>query len=221
MRTPMQKRNLINSYLDKVLEANKTTNLTRISSLKEARVLHLEDSLVGLPELQQAPKGLYGDLGTGGGFPGVPLAIETGRETILVDSVQKKMSIVENILKEIDLTESISTYAGRIEDLSRDYPEKFAVLTARALAKLSVLMELASPLLEKGGFLICYKANVQDDEWNHALSLQKKLGMELISDRHICLSDGQTQRRIICFKKISRATITLPRRMGLAQKKPL
>jgi len=217
----MQNDDLINIYLDKVLEANKITNLTRISSLEEARVLHIEDSLVGLPELQEAPEGLYGDLGTGGGFPGVPLAIKTGRKTILVDSVQKKMGIVGSIIEEMDLTESVLTYAGRIEDLSNEYPEAFAVLTARALAKISVLMELSSPLLKKGGVLICYKANVQDDEWTHALSLQKKLGMKLISDRHLYLSDGETQRRIICFKKVSRAAIPLPRRMGLAQKKPL
>ena len=163
----MQNDDLINIYLDKVLEANKITNLTRISSLEEARVLHIEDSLVGLPELQEAPEGLYGDLGTGGGFPGVPLAIKTGRKTILVDSVQKKMGIVRSIIEEMDLTESVLTYAGRIEDLSNEYPEAFAVLTARALAKISVLMELSSPLLKKGGVLICYKANAQDDEWTH------------------------------------------------------
>lgn len=217
----MQNESLINSYLDKVLEANKITNLTRISSLEEARILHIEDSLVGLPELTKAPEGLYGDLGTGGGFPGVPLAIETGRKTVLVDSVQKKMAIVEKIIKEVNLENSISTYAGRIEDLTNDYPEKFTALTARALAKLSVLMELASPLLVKGGLLICYKANVQDDEWDHALALQDKLGMKLLSDRSLTLSDGETQRRIICFEKINRAKISLPRRMGLAQKKPL
>ncbi|MEG2477251.1 MAG: 16S rRNA (guanine(527)-N(7))-methyltransferase RsmG [Gordonibacter sp.] len=217
----MQNKSLVDVYLDSVLEANKTTNLTRISSLEEARILHVEDSLAGLPELQQAPKGLYGDLGTGGGFPGVLLAIETGRKTILVDSVQKKMAIIEKILKEMNLDGSITTYAGRIEDLSVDYPGQFAVLTARALAKLSVLMELSSPLLKKNGRLICYKANVQSEEWEHALSLQDKLGMKLFSDRSLLLSDQETQRRIICFEKVSRAKISLPRRMGLAQKKPL
>lgn len=217
----MQNEALINNYLDKVLEANKITNLTRISDVEEARVLHIEDSLAGLEELMKAPDGLYGDLGSGGGFPGVPLALASGRETMIVDSVQKKMAIIDTIIKELALKETITTYSGRIEDLALDYPKKFAVLTARALAKLSVLMELASPLLMKGGLLICYKANIQEDEWDHALVLQDKLGMTLFSDRTLQLSDGQTQRRIVCFEKTAHPKIKLPRRVGLAQKKPL
>ena len=217
----MQNEALIDHYLLKILEANETTNLTRISSLEEARKLHIEDSLAGLQELQQAPKGLYGDLGTGGGFPGVPLAIESGRKTMLVDSVRKKMAIVESILSDMGLNDSISTYSGRIEDLANEHPQSFTALTARALSKLSVLMELASPLLSKNGLLICYKANVQDEEWDHALSLQDKLGLSLFSDRTLTLSDGETLRRIICFEKIGKPKMKLPRRVGLAQKKPL
>ena len=217
----MQHEALIDHYLLKILEANETTNLTRISSLEEARKLHIEDSLAGLQELQQAPQGLYGDLGTGGGFPGVPLAIESGRKTMLVDSVRKKMAIVESILSDMGLNDSISTYSGRIEDLANEHPQSFTALTARALSKLSVLMELASPLLSKNGLLICYKANVQDEEWDHALSLQDKLGLSLFSDRTLTLSDGETLRRIICFEKIGKPKMKLPRRVGLAQKKPL
>ena len=217
----MQNEALIDHYLLKILEANETTNLTRISSLEEARKLHIEDSLAGLQELQQAPKGLYGDLGTGGGFPGVPLAIESGRKTMLVDSVRKKIAIVESILSDMGLNDSISTYSGRIEDLANEHPQSFTALTARALSKLSVLMELASPLLSKNGLLICYKANVQDEEWDHALSLQDKLGLSLFSDRTLTLSDGETLRRIICFEKIGKPKMKLPRRVGLAQKKPL
>ena len=90
----MQHEELIDLYLEKILEANEKTDLTRISSLDEARKLHIEDSLAGLEELNKAPEGLYGDLGSGGGFPGVPLALESGRKTVLVDSVQKKKAIV-------------------------------------------------------------------------------------------------------------------------------
>ena len=175
----MQHEELIDLYLEKILEANEKTNLTRISSLDEARKLHIEDSLAGLEELNKAPEGLYGDLGSGGGFPGVPLALESGRKTVLVDSVQKKMAIVGSVLSELGIAEQVSTYGGRIEDLAHERPCAFTALTARALSKLSVLMELASPLLVNGGLLICYKANVQEEEWEHALSLQEKLGMRL------------------------------------------
>ena len=216
----MQHEELIDLYLEKILEANEKTNLTRISSLDEARKLHIEDSLAGLEELNKAPEGLYGDLGSGGGFPGVPLALESGRKTVLVDSVQKKMAIVGSVLSELGIAEQVSTYGGRIEDLAHERPCAFTALTARALSKLSVLMELASPLLVNGGLLICYKANVQE-EWEHALSLQEKLGMRLYSDRTLTLSDGETSRRIITFEKTGRPKLKLPRHVGFAQKKPL
>ena len=114
----MQHEELIDLYLEKILEANEKTNLTRISSLDEARKLHIEDSLAGLEELNKAPEGLYGDLGSGGGFPGVPLALESGRKTVLVDSVQKKMAIVGSVLSELGIAEQISTYGGRIWRMS-------------------------------------------------------------------------------------------------------
>ena len=80
---------LLRRHLELVIEANKTTNITRIESMEEGMVLHVEDSLVGLPELEAAPAGRYADLGSGAGYPGIPLAVETGRETLLVDSVGK------------------------------------------------------------------------------------------------------------------------------------
>lgn len=150
-------KQLIDRYMEQVLEVNKTLNLTRIEDSEHARLLHIEDSLAGLDELNQAPEGRYVDLGSGGGFPGVPLGIVSGRQTLLVDSVKKKMAAVQSILDSLGVS-SISTYDGRIEELALQQAERFSVATARALAKLSVLMELSSPLLKKGGVLICYKA---------------------------------------------------------------
>lgn len=212
---------LMSQYLDLILEANKTTNLTRITDTEQACLLHLEDSLVGLPEVSDAPEGLYGDLGSGGGFPGVPLALATGRETLLVDSVKKKMAIVQHALDELALGDQITTSSERIEDLPVDYEGRFAVLTARALARLVSLIELASPLLQKGGHLVCYKANVEDSEVEEALAVQDLVGMKFASRREVILSDGETRRTIIVFEKVARPRIKLPRRVGLAQKQPL
>lgn len=209
---------LLRQHLELVIEANKTTNITRIASMEEGMLLHVQDSLVGLPELEAAPAGRYADIGSGAGYPGIPLAIETGRETLLVDSVGKKTAILDGFIAELGLT-SVSTYTGRIEDLAREQAGQFAAITARALAKLSVLMELACPLLQQGGHLICYKALVEDAELEHALSLQKKLGMKLVSDRTVAL--GENSRRIIVFEKVGKPHMKLPRRTGLAQKKPL
>ena len=216
-----QTMSLMQRYLDSILEANKVTNLTRITDGEQARLLHIEDSLVGLPEVNEAPTGLYGDLGSGGGFPGVPLALATGRKTLLVDSVKKKMAIVQSALDDLSLSEQISTSSERIEDLPLEYKEKFAVLTARALSKLVSLIELASPLLKKGGRLVCYKAQLSSEELEEALAVQDLVGMIMISQREICLSDGETTRTIVVFEKIGKSRIKLPRRIGLAQKQPL
>lgn len=212
---------LTGQYLDLILEANKTTNLTRITSRDEALVLHIEDSLVGLEEVSEAPEGLYGDLGSGGGFPGVPLALATGRETVLVDSVKKKMAIVQQAVNQLGLGRQITTCSDRIEDLALDRPGSFSVLTARALSRLVALLELSSPLLVKGGRLVCYKAQLSDEEMQEALSVEDLLGMRLVSQRETMLSDGETRRTIVVFEKVGKAKLKLPRRIGAAQKTPL
>lgn len=209
---------LLQRHLELVLEANKKTNITRISSWDEGMVLHVQDSLLGLEELLKAPDGWYADIGTGAGYPGIPLAIEIGRKTLLVDSVGKKTAILDSFIGELGL-DQVSTYTGRIEDLAREHPYEFAAITARALAQLSVLMELAAPLLQLGGRLICYKANLKPSELDHALSLQDTVGLELVSDRSFVLDDYQ--RRIVTFEKVKRESIQLPRKTGLAQKRPL
>ncbi|BAK45961.1 hypothetical protein EGYY_30240 [Eggerthella sp. YY7918] len=89
---------LLKRHLELVIEANKTTNITRIASWEEGMLLHVSDSLIGLEEMNEAPSGWYADLGTGAGYPGIPLAIETGRKTLLVDSVGKKTAILDKIL---------------------------------------------------------------------------------------------------------------------------
>lgn len=213
------KKSLIDRHLELVIEANKTTNLTRIDSVDEAMTLHVEDSLSGLPEINDAISGLYGDLGSGAGYPGIPLAIATGRNTLLIDARQKKMNILTSIIKELGLENQIDVYAGRAELLAKTRSGEFSVLTARALSKLSVLLELASPLLKKNGSLICYKSHIDDEELKDVLRVQELVGMKLISDRSFNLEEYE--RRIITFKKVGKAKVRLPRQEGLAQKQPL
>lgn len=216
----LEKVQMLEDYLIHIIEANKKINLTRIETLESGRLLHLEDSLTALPEFRNAPDGLYGDLGTGGGFPGVPLSIATGRETLLIDSVKKKMNILGDVLVDMNLQDQISCYGGRIEDLSLEKKASFAVLTARALSSLPSLMELACPLLRQEGRLICYKANIDPNEMDHAVELKDKLALKLIGDRTLTLSDKETTRRILVFEKKGYPSEKLPRRSGMAQKKP-
>lgn len=121
---------LLEKHLSLVIEANKTTNITRISSWEDGMLLHVKDSLLGLDALNACPTGRYADIGTGAGYPGIPLAIESGRETLLVDSVAKKVQILDGFISELGL-QNVSTYAGRIEDLGRERPGQFTAITAR------------------------------------------------------------------------------------------
>lgn len=203
-----------------ITEINKTMNLTRITSEEEGIVLHLEDSLTGLPYIDAAPEGLYGDLGTGGGFPGVPICLMTGRKTVLVDSVKKKIRAVVGVANELGLSGLIEGYDGRIEDLAIERKGQFAVLSARALSSLPSLMELACPLLMRNGRLVCYKAQPSDEELQMASDIESLLEMKKIAHDEFELSDG-SKRCIIVYEKIDKPHVKLPRRVGLAQKTPL
>ena len=216
----IEQRKLLDLHLQLVIKENKITNLKRIIDWDISQILHIEDSLVGLPEIISAPSGKYLDMGTGAGFPGIPIAIMTKRETVLADSVGKKTKALNRIIDTLDIASHVSTYNGRIEELSLISPESFSVISARALSSLASLLELSSPLLQKNGYLVCYKSQDVDDELKHAKSVADKLGFEYMSRRDTLLSDGVTERSIIVFKKIHEPLVTLPRRVGIAQKKP-
>lgn len=215
-----KQQELIIKHLDLVIKANETTNLTRIDDKEEAMILHVEDSLAGLEDINNSPSGLYGDLGSGAGFPGIPLSIVTGRKTFLIDSRKKKMDVVQGMIEELDLQGQIYTYAGRAELLARSHKNEYAVLTARALSSLPVLMELASPLLFQGGRLICYKATVETSEREQAMRAQDATGMSFLYERKFEL-EGDVKRSIIVFEKSKKPKMKLPRIEGEAQRNPL
>lgn len=214
-----RQRKMMIKHLNLVMEANRTTNLTRIDTVEKGLILHVEDSLIGLPEVEEAPSGWYADLGTGGGFPGITLAIATGRETVLVDSIAKKVNVLNDIVRTLGIDGKVEVYAGRIEELSLEKPGAFSVVTARALTVLPSLIELASPLLADEGVLVCYKSAYHQEELDHARSIEDKVGMKVVSVRKASLSDG-TPRSIIVFKKMHDPLVKLPRRPGMAQKRP-
>ncbi len=216
----IEQQKLLDQHLELVISINKTTNLTRITSWEKGQVLHIEDSLLGLEVINNAPEGRYVDLGTGGGFPGIPLAITTGRETLLVDSVGKKTKALDHIISELGLSDTVSTFNGRAEDLALQQPDAFTVVTARALSSLPSLLELSAPLLCIGGQLICYKAQPEEDEIQQASLLEKKLGLRLIETYEGCLSDNVSHRVIFVFEKFEEPEVSLPRRPGMAQKRP-
>ena len=217
---PIEQQKLLDLHLTLVLEENKISNLTRITDEGQGLLLHVEDSLQGLPEVNDAPDGVLVDLGTGGGFPGIPLSIVTERITLLVDSVGKKTKALDRIINALGINDKTSTFTGRAEELALQQPSFASVITARALSSMPSLLELASPLLMEGGRLVCYKGQDNEKELEHAKALEDKLGMRLVSHRSFKLADQVTNRSIFSFDKTHEPKVKLPRRPGMAQKRP-
>lgn len=208
----------LDAYLRKFLQANEAINLTSVTDYEQAKLLHLEDSLAIREPFLKYLDGKYVDIGSGGGFPGVPLGIISGADTLLVDSVQKKMKVVQQIIDELGI-ENIRTMGVRIEDLSKEHPEEFGIITARALTSIPSLLELSAPLLRTEGKLLAMKSKTIE-LYDEAEALDK-LGMRLIDDIEYHLSDNETYRRLFVFEKVKPMSIKLPRKTGLAQKRPL
>ena len=217
----VEQNQLLDKHLQMVLEKNIALNLTRIESEQAAKVLHIEDSLSALEEINAAPNGIYIDIGSGAGYPGIPVAIATGRRTVLLEARKNKAEFLQSVVVNLGLEAQVEALHARAEEHALKNMYKAAVVTARAVAKLSVLMELASPLLNKGGYLVCYKGIPSEEELAHARGLEEATGLALISDRCFELEESAGTRHIVCFEKKKKGTIKLPRHIGFAQKKPL
>ena len=137
-------------HLDLVLETNKTTNLTRILNVEDAAVLHILDSLVLLHYINKAPEGALLDMGTGAGFPGIPLTITTHRKATYIDSVGKKVDAVNSFVHALGLKHAHAVH-DRLEEYARSHKKQFSVVTARALS-----MRLRTSRME--GYLLSPRA---------------------------------------------------------------
>ena len=213
------KQKKIQAYLDLVIEKNKELNLTRIETREKGMLLHIEDSLSCIDEFT-SQDGLFLDIGTGGGFPGVPLAIASGRTGVLIDSVQKKARAVQEMIDELNLSNMIQVRGIRSEELALEVGEKVHTVIARAVSSLPTVLELATPLLVSHGEFIALRGKENERNIEEGNRIAEKLGLEMISSRHLYI--GETyERNILVFKKVGKPTIKLPRRNGMAQKKPL
>jgi 16S rRNA (guanine527-N7)-methyltransferase len=208
---------LMARHLWKVYEANAHTNLTRVSR-ETAPLLHVGDSLSGLGAMIDSPPGPWADMGSGAGFPGIPLAVMSGRHVDLIESVGKKAAILRSICESLCL--DVSVLACRAEDAGETGRERWSAVAARAVAQLPALVELASPLLVSGGVLVCWKGALTVDEQERGDRAAGIVGMGPSSARRFLLPDG-AERAIVVYKKDGRASVSLPRRAGLAQRSPL
>ncbi|MCL2503233.1 MAG: 16S rRNA (guanine(527)-N(7))-methyltransferase RsmG [Coriobacteriia bacterium] len=198
---------------------NESISLTAISEPGQAVTLHTVDALSAVPELEAVAPGAILDLGTGGGVPGIPLAIHTSRSTVLLDSIKKKVGVLNNYLDEARI--SAVAIAERAEDHAATHRANYAAVVARAVAGLPSLVELAAPLLRPSGHLICYKGDPLDAEIVAGRRAAEMCGMQEVSIRKLELPDSAGRRSVITYSRIGEGHIKLPRAVGKAQKRPL
>ena len=212
---------LLARHLDLVLSYNERLNLTRITDPVEAAYLHVADSLLLRNAVESAPRGVMLDIGTGAGFPGLPLAIVTGRKAVLADSVRKKVVAVDEFIRELELGRRVTTEAARVEELARRRRGDFAVVTARAVAQSNVLVEYAAPFLCRHGRLVVAKARPSSDEIAAADRAAKLCGMKRVSRETFELPENRGHREAIVYERVGNPVVKLPRNTGMAQHHPL
>lgn len=218
--TPRQATLLIHHLL-LVIEKNKVMNLTRITDPHDAVTLHIVDSLLPLASRMSmlTPESRYVDIGTGAGFPGIPLGIMTGAQGTLIDSVGKKVSVVNEFVESLGLS-NVKARHIRAEDLARENGH-YTVVFARAVAQSNVLIEYASPLLSHGGYCVLEKANIGNDELDAARRAAHICALSFVSRETFELPRGLGHREILVFEKTGRSKVKLPRRTGEAKQHPL
>ena len=191
---------------------------TSVHDRREVENVHIADSLVGLevPAVKEAARIV--DLGSGAGPPGLVLAIARPEaEVVLVESVGKKCAWLERTVSALGL-ENVRVVCARAEELEE---EPFDVVTARALASLSVLCEYAAPLLREGGALVAWKGAVDAREDADGLHAAAVLGLEREEVRAVEPYPGSQRRTLHVFRKVSPTPEGYPRRPGMAAKRPL
>lgn len=215
-----EKRGLLLLHMQLVIEKNEQINLTRIETEEDGVILHIEDSLSCLEEINGIESGSFCDIGTGAGYPGIPLNIVTGRKGTLIDSVQKKARCVEEFIGQLGL-DGIDVYGIRAEELAMKERSKYKIVVARALTALPSLVELASPLLMKGGRLIALKGNPELAEIEAGRKVAAEVGMKELSVRKLTIGEDGIPRTIMAYEKIGGSKLKLPRHVGMAQRHPL
>ena len=210
-------------YMEGILEWNEKINLTAITDKKEFIRKHYIDSLLcyEFDELQSAGKII--DVGTGAGFPGVPLAIVfPEKQFILMDSLKKRLNVIDELCKELGIN-NIVTLHGRAEDLARDrkHRERYDLCVVRAVANIAVLVEYTLPFIKVGGSLLAYKGSDfkrELDEGQKAISL---LGGKLEGERAVAIENLELDHKIIIIRKIKNTPPQYPRKAGTPSKEPL
>jgi 16S rRNA (guanine527-N7)-methyltransferase len=209
-------------YADLLIDWNRRVNLVRVRGPEELMRAHMLDSLWCSAAINLRESSLLLDIGSGAGFPGIPLKICFPEISLyLLESQQKRSLFLEETIKKLRL-ENCRVLTGRAEDLARNkiYREGFECVVARALAPMKILVELALPFLAIGGHLIALKGRAHEEEIVEASYALEQLGGAV--DKVIPYRfTGENGRSVISIKKDMKTPERYPRRSGIPAKKPL
>jgi len=210
-------------YQEQLLSWNEKFNLTALTEEKDIMIKHFYDSALGLKVGKWTGQERVLDLGTGAGFPGVPLQIILpSLSVVLVDSLQKRVKFLQHLLRvlALDRTEAIH---GRAEELGREpgLRDNFDIVVSRAVARLAVLTEYCLPFVKPGGVFLAYKGLDGQKEYAEAGPAINKLGGKLVKIETFSLPEKMGIRTIISIRKTKQTPATYPRRPGIPGKIPL
>lgn len=210
-------------YYEMLVEWNQVMNLTAITEYEEVLKKHFIDSLslIKVAELESEYKIL--DLGTGAGFPGIPLKIAfPSLKIVLLDSLNKRVKFLNAVIEELNL-KNIEAIHGRAEDFGKkeEYREQFDYCVSRAVANLAVLSEYCMPYVKVGGKFVPYKSGAIEEELNSSKKAIQILGGKIKKVETFLLPDSDIERSLICIEKIKSTPKKYPRSAGKPSKEPL
>ncbi|WP_026895543.1 16S rRNA (guanine(527)-N(7))-methyltransferase RsmG [Clostridiisalibacter paucivorans] len=210
-------------YKKLLKEWNEKINITAITDDKEIDIKHFLDSLTVLKGSYIEGKNKVLDVGTGGGFPGLPLKIMNDEiDLVLLDSLKKRIRFLDEVVKELELKNVLSIH-GRAEDYGHDsdYREQFDVVVSRAVASLNILLEYCIPFVKKGGYFIALKGPNIKDEIQSSKKALNIFGCKIIKEEEIKLPFSDIIHTVLVIKKTSKTSTKYPRKPGTPKKKPL
>lgn len=210
-------------YRGLLLEWNEKMNLTAITDPEEIRVKHFEDSLTCLESGLFTPGVRVIDVGTGAGFPGLPLAMARPDISVtLLDSLKKRLLFLEEVIRQTDTKNAVTVHA-RAEDGGRDKAlrEGFDIVVSRAVSRLAVLCEYTLPYLKVGGTLIALKGPSAEEELKEAENAIRVLGGGEASLKATALEDESLSHCLVMIKKVRPTPTIYPRKAGTPTKNPL
>lgn len=206
-------------YMVLLKDWNEKINLTAITEEKDIIIKHFIDSLTINKYLKDNEKVI--DVGTGAGFPGIPIKIINDKINMdLLDSLNKRINFLNEVKEKCEI-ENINCIHSRIEDFAIKNREKYDVATSRAVAKLAVLLEYLLPVVKKDGFCICMKSNKAEEEIKEAQKALEILGGKIEKTEEFLLPGTNIERTIIIVRKVKNTPEKYPRKAGIPSKKPI